>query len=93
MLSDILKGKDHRKFHSLLQAVTWFQLLLSSALLAISGNAQDRLFNALEAPGTAVTFCVSSATLLPQTHETVSHPQHVYPTAYSVLDLTNWVSE
>lgn len=66
MLSDILQGKDHRKFDSLLQAMSWFQLLLSSALLAISGSApQGSLFNALEAPGTAVMFFVSSATLLP----------------------------
>lgn len=51
--------------------MTWFQLLLSSALLTISGSApQDSLFNALAAPGIAVMFCVSSATLLPQTHET-----------------------
>lgn len=78
MLSDILKGKDHRKFNSLSQAMTWFQLLLSSALLAISGSPPPHsLFNALEAPGTAVMFCV--ATLLPQTHETCLPPSTFTP--------------
>lgn len=64
--------------------MTWFQLLLSSALLAVSGSApQDNLFNALEAPGTAVMFCVSSATLLPQTRETCLPPSTFIP--YEVL--------
>lgn len=78
MLSDILKGKDHRKFNSLLQAMTWFQLLLSSALLAISSSAPpNSLCNAFEAPGTAVMFC--DATLWPQTHETCLPPSTCIP--------------
>lgn len=76
----MLPDKDHRKLNSLLQAETWFQLLLSSALLAISGSAtQGSLFNALEAPRAAVMFCVSSASLQPQTQEICIPPSTFIP--------------